>query len=134
MQRALNATGREIVYSINSPGGQVNVTNPAFANLWRTTPDTSNTYVSMLNTALINNNATALVSGAPGAWNDADVSTAQPAHCHASNLQSCLRMNGCVPAPPAQAVKTVLVIKRCSARKALPHRDPRRRHGRCQGR
>eukprot|EP01052_Picozoa_sp_SAG31_P021362 SAG31_NODE_1647_length_7645_cov_47.639544_6_plen_137_part_00 len=87
MQQALNATGRDIVYSINSPKAQVNVTNPSYANLWRTTPDTSNTYVSMLNTALINNNATAIVSGAPGAWNDADVHASQPQHSRRTRLQ-----------------------------------------------
>lgn len=44
-----------------------------YANLWRTTPDTSNTYESMLTTALVNNNATQIVPGATGAWNDADM-------------------------------------------------------------
>jgi len=73
MHAALNATGRPMVVSINSPGGQVNTTNPAYANLWRTTPDTSNTYESMLTTAITNNNATQIVSGAVGAWNDADM-------------------------------------------------------------
>lgn len=72
MNAALNATKRPIVYSINSPGSQVNATNPQFANLWRTTPDTSNTYVSMLTTAVTNNNATLTVTGSKSAWNDAE--------------------------------------------------------------
>jgi alpha-galactosidase len=73
MQEALNRTGRPIVYSINSPEGQVNTTNPSYANLWRTTGDTSNTFTSMLSTAWNNNNATHIVSGSTGAWNDADM-------------------------------------------------------------
>ena len=72
MNKALNATKRPIVYSINSPSPQVNATNPHYANLWRTTPDTSNTYVSMLTTAVTNNNATLTVSGTRSAWNDAE--------------------------------------------------------------
>ena len=39
----------------------------------RTTGDVSNTYESMLDRALTNNNATQIVSGARGAWNDADM-------------------------------------------------------------
>jgi hypothetical protein len=50
MQRALNATGRPIVYSINN---EVNATNPGLANMWRTTPDTSNTFASMIKTAMV---------------------------------------------------------------------------------
>ena len=69
MRAALNATGRSITYSINNG---VQVSNRDQANLWRTTPDISNTYDSMIWTAMYNNNATKIVSGQPGAWNDAD--------------------------------------------------------------
>ena len=41
--------------------------------VFRTTGDVSNTYESMLDRALTNNNATQIVSGARGAWNDADM-------------------------------------------------------------
>ena len=71
MQIALNDTGRPMTYSINSPGGQVNVTNPRYSNSWRTTPDTSNTYLSLMTTAWLNNNATLTVQQSKGAWNDA---------------------------------------------------------------
>jgi len=62
----------------------VNTTLANDASLWavfsrrqrcvfRTTGDVSNTYESMLDRALTNNNATQIVSGARGAWNDADM-------------------------------------------------------------
>ena len=71
MRKALNQTGRPIVYSINNG---VDATNAANANLWRTTPDTSNTYESMIWTAMVNNNAsTQILSGQRSAWNDADM-------------------------------------------------------------
>lgn len=70
MKLALNKTGRPIVYSINNG---VEANNTEEANVWRTTPDTSNTYTSMIWTAMVNNNATGIVKGQPGAWNDADM-------------------------------------------------------------
>ena len=73
MQAALNNTGRPMTYSINSPSPQVNATNPTYANMWRTTPDTSNTYASLMTTAWLNDNATHTVKQARGAWNDADM-------------------------------------------------------------
>ena len=70
MKKALNATGRPVVYSINN-GVQAN--NSEETNLWRTTPDTSNTFPSMIWTAMVNNNATQIVAGKPGAFLDADM-------------------------------------------------------------
>jgi alpha-galactosidase len=71
MKVALNETGRAMVYSINNG---VQASNTKEANLWRTTPDTSNTYPSMIWTAMVNNNAsTQVVAGRAGAWNDADM-------------------------------------------------------------
>ena len=51
----------------------VQANNSDLTNLWRTTPDTSNTFPSMIWTAMVNNNATQIVSGKHGAWNDADM-------------------------------------------------------------
>lgn len=65
MRDALNATGRPIVYSIH---GLIGV--PAVANLWRTTGDISNSWESIVQRALDNDNNRA--SASPGSWNDPD--------------------------------------------------------------
>lgn len=71
MRDALNRTGRHIVYSINNG---VYANNTQAANLWRTTPDISNTYGSMLDRAMVNNNRSAVAGGArPGGFNDPDM-------------------------------------------------------------
>jgi len=59
-----------ITYSINNG---VVASNRRNANLWRTTPDTDNTFADMIFTAMVNNNRSRVAPGIPGAWNDADM-------------------------------------------------------------
>ena len=70
MNKAIKQAGRPMVYSINNG---ISASNADLTNMWRTTGDVSNTYSSRMNRAAKNNNATAVVSGRKGAWNDADM-------------------------------------------------------------
>jgi alpha-galactosidase len=74
MGAALAATGRPIVYDVNDTNWQtdkISTWGARTANLWRTTGDISNTYVSMVQhfTGNVRNYAHA----GPGAWNDPDM-------------------------------------------------------------
>jgi alpha-galactosidase len=79
MRDALRASGRPIVYSVHS-SVEKNVMNASLANMWRTGPDIGASYEQVLDRAMISNNVSKYLGGAPGGWND-PVSTQQPAHC-----------------------------------------------------
>jgi len=71
MKDALSKLSRPVLYSINNG---LNVTNKDNTNMWRTTPDTDNTFSSMIGTAMTNdNNSKTFGLGQRGAWNDADM-------------------------------------------------------------
>eukprot|EP01047_Picozoa_sp_COSAG01_P053006 COSAG01_NODE_5637_length_4126_cov_12.068041_5_plen_277_part_01 len=72
MRDALNATGRPIVYSVHSSVEQ-GVMDVSLANMWRTGPDIGASYEQALDRALITNNVSTYLPGAPGGWNDPDM-------------------------------------------------------------
>jgi hypothetical protein len=49
--------------SLLLPVGTVNPVQTLKANMWRTTPDISNTFTSMIKSAVLNNNANMIVTG-----------------------------------------------------------------------
>lgn len=71
MRDALAATGRPILFSIHMPGQPVSSANPSVANMWRTTPDATPTFASVVS-RFTTNSAYASLAG-PGAWNDPDM-------------------------------------------------------------
>ena len=68
MRDALNATNREIYYSIHGPKGAAAV---PIANCWRTTADISNDWSSMMQRAIINDGFQQYAQ--PGGFNDPDM-------------------------------------------------------------
>lgn len=72
MRDALRATGRPIVYSIHyEPELPVKDWYPKVANLWRTTPDIFDSWISVAGIAMLNIPQGA--HAAPGSWNDPDM-------------------------------------------------------------
>ena len=72
MSQALRATGRPIVYSIhNMPQQPVPSWIPKVANLWRTTADITDNWVSVATIALLTLPLAQYAQ--PGAWNDPDM-------------------------------------------------------------
>ena len=72
MRDALNATGRDIVYSVHSDVSPGTMT-PDLANLWRTGPDIGPEYEQVLDRAMIANNVSTYLQSGPGAWSDPDM-------------------------------------------------------------
>lgn len=69
MRDAINATGRPMFYSIHPPADMIGRAD--IANMWRSTSDINNTYESIMEKALLNNDFADRAK--PGAWNDPDM-------------------------------------------------------------
>ena len=69
MRDGLNATGRPIVYSVHGAVAQGEMTTQ-LANFWRTGPDIGASYEQFIDRALIANNVSMYLPGAPGGWNE----------------------------------------------------------------
>lgn len=68
MRDALNATGRQVVYSVHGPLGGAAV---KLSNSWRSTHDITNTWASIMGNLHLNQQYHALA--APGSWPQADM-------------------------------------------------------------
>lgn len=71
MRAALDQTGRPIVYDVNAPVEQPWTWAGDLSHLWRTAPDSSDTYTSMVYN--FTSNVSRQENAKPGGWNDPDM-------------------------------------------------------------
>lgn len=71
MGDALAATGRQIVYDVNEPDGNLQGWARGTAHMWRTAPDIQDNYLSMVSN--FTRNVSQFGQAGPGGWNDPDM-------------------------------------------------------------